>query len=129
MAENRRAWLARPENACYCRDNPKAKERTKEWRKRHPGYWKKARRAMGGTLSEQRMAGNRDRNGRRGAALPEERLPDDPVIIGLIAEIAGSTLPEQIARVYRDVVAKGREIIRTQKTAGVVAVTPTRPAK
>jgi hypothetical protein len=68
------------------------------------------------------MAGNPDGNGPRGAALPEERLPDDPVIILLIAEIAGSTLPEQIARVYRDVVAKGREILRTQKTAGVVAV-------
>jgi hypothetical protein len=38
MAENRRSWLEKPENAHYGRDNPKAKHKTREWRKKHPGY-------------------------------------------------------------------------------------------
>jgi hypothetical protein len=59
MAENRRSWLAKPENAHYGRDNPKAKQKTREWRKKHPGYWKRSKRTVSGTLPEQRTAGKR----------------------------------------------------------------------
>jgi hypothetical protein len=81
-----------------------------------------------GTLSEQRMAGNPDGNAPVVGTLPEERLPDDPVIIGLIAEIAGSTLPEQIARVYHRVLAKGHGILRTQRASHFVASGSTSPS-
>lgn len=124
MAENRRSWLAKPENAHYGRDNPKAKQKTKEWRKQHPGYWKRSKRTVSGTLPEQRMAGKYGGSGPNGGPLPEERWSDHPVIMGIIAEITGSTLPEQIAATYRDLVAKGREILRTQKAADVETLRP-----
>ena len=70
------------------------------------------------------MAGKRGGRGPNGGPLLEERCPDHSVIMGIVAEIAGSTLPEQIAATYRDLVAKGREILRTEKAADVETVRP-----
>jgi hypothetical protein len=37
--ESQRAWLAKPENQKYFRDEKNA-ERVRNWQKEHPGYWK-----------------------------------------------------------------------------------------
>jgi len=123
MRKNRREWLARPDNEHYWRDNQKSKDRVREWRKRNPGYWKRTRRTSEGTLQEEIEPKKIGRKRGRGAfgrpPLPEERRRDDILIMGIIAEITGSTLPEDIARTYRRIVAKGREILCTQKAPGV----------
>lgn len=123
MEKNRQEWLARPENAHYWRDNPKSKKRVREWRKKNPDYWKRAMRRSGSTLPEEMRAKTTGQNRASGALderpLPEQRWREDPVIMGIIGVITGCTLPEQIAQAYRDVVAKGREILGTQKATRV----------
>lgn len=125
MKKNRREWLARPGNEHYWRDNQKSKYRVREWRKRNPGYWKRTRRAAESTLQEEispkKMGRKRGKGSLERPPLREVSWRDDSVIVGIIAEITGSTLPEHIARTYRRIVAKGREILCNQKAPGVEA--------
>jgi hypothetical protein len=62
-----------------------------------------------------------------GPARKDEKLPDDPVIVGILAVIRGSKLRSQIARTYRSVLAAGREILEAQKAAELAAVRPAPP--
>jgi hypothetical protein len=39
-AQSQRRWLQRPENQNYFQ-GPENSQRVKDWRKRHPGYWRK----------------------------------------------------------------------------------------
>ena len=39
-AQSQRRWLQRPENQNYFR-GPENRQRVKDWRKAHPGYWRK----------------------------------------------------------------------------------------
>jgi hypothetical protein len=111
---SQQAWLAKPENQNYFRDDKNA-ARVREWQRAHPGYWKNTtryqRRTLKDTCSEQ-------------TAVPEELptpTPDrtlkdlcsmqTPLVVGLIAMLAGSTLPEDIATTTRRLVAKGHDIL------------------
>src|SRR3974390_1761750 len=49
--ESQRAWLAKPENQNYFRDDKNA-ERVRHWQKEHPGYWKNAVRYRRRTLQD-----------------------------------------------------------------------------
>ena len=46
-----RAWLAKPENQNYFRDDQNA-ERARDWQKEHPGYWKNTARYRRRTLQD-----------------------------------------------------------------------------
>ena len=46
-----RAWLAKPENRNYFRDDKNA-ERVRDWQKAHPGYWKNTARYRRRTLQD-----------------------------------------------------------------------------
>ena len=63
-AASQARWLAKPENQSYFR-GPVNVARVQAWRSRHPGYWRKGRRA-GTALQDVSMAqpiGSADRNG------------------------------------------------------------------
>ena len=49
--DSRRRWLQKPENQNYFR-GPENSRRVKEWRKRHPGYWRKKPSAPDGPLQD-----------------------------------------------------------------------------
>src|SRR5262244_578075 len=72
-AASQARWLAAPENQDYFR-GPVNVARVKEWRSRHPGYWRKRRCTR--------------------VALQELSLAQPAVLIGLIAHITGSPLQE-----------------------------------
>ncbi len=57
-----------------------------------------------------------DQTGRsEGRTLQETILPKDPIIMGIISHLAGSTLQEDIAAVCRFLVAKGNEVLGKRK--------------
>ena len=49
--QSQRAWLAKPENQNYFRDEKNA-ERVRNWQKEHPGYWKNTARYRQRTLQD-----------------------------------------------------------------------------
>src|SRR6516162_5719979 len=49
--ESRRRWTQKPEDQNYFR-GPENSQRVKEWRKRHPGHWRKKRPAPEGPLQD-----------------------------------------------------------------------------
>lgn len=100
-------WRAKPENKDHWR-GPAEVKRVQEWRKEHPKYWKPA-----GT-----------KRGR--GTLQDDCIPTEPLLIGLIAEVAGSTLQDDIGAACRYLVAKGREILSRQTQTGPSAVASAR---
>ncbi len=52
----------------------------------------------------------------------EERLPNDPVIVGILAVLCASTLKGKIEQTYRDVLGLGHEILRKQEMGMARAV-------
>lgn len=119
-------WLAKPENQDHWR-GPSEVRRVQEWRKEHPDYWKRGTRRRG-TLqddfrAESALAKSRKRI-RKLAPLQDDFLPDDPLLAGIIASLAGSTLQEDIAATCRRLIAVGRDILRRKTTAEAVSSAP-----
>jgi hypothetical protein len=72
--------------------------RVKEWRKSHPGYWRKKKSAC----EEPSEAAD---------ALQEVLLMQPAVMVGLISMMTGSALQEDIAVTTRALLCKGRDIL------------------
>jgi hypothetical protein len=81
-AQSQRRWLQRPENQNYFW-GPENSQRVKDWRKRHPGYWRKktpVQVALQEDCQEQ-IPPNEGVN--RSAALQEVFLMQPAVVVGL----------------------------------------------
>jgi hypothetical protein len=133
-ARSNERWRSKPENRDHWR-GPGEVQRVREWRKEHPGYWRRStRRERGGTLQDKfgaqaGVAERLERAHERGP-LQVERLPDDPLLVGIIATVAGSTLQADIAAACRRLIAVGCDILRRKTTAeaGSSAPKPINPA-
>jgi hypothetical protein len=99
--ESQRRWAAKRENRDYWR-GPEQVARVQAWRKEQPEYWRRAAKKI--ALQEKMPQ----------IPLQDHMIPNDPLIIGLVSRLAGSTLQEKIAATYRDLVAKGCEILQKQ---------------
>lgn len=113
-AASQRRWHRKPENRKYWRGTEQV-DRVRVWRRANPNYW---RRAQNGTLQDDCIAPiqrNSDESRGNGEPLQDDLLPNDPLIVGLIAEFSGRTLQENIAVMCHRLITKGREILRTQK--------------
>ena len=91
-AQSQRRWLQRPENENYFR-GPDNSRRVKQWRKRHPGYWRK-------------------KESSAQTPLQEVFLMQPAVVVGLISMMTGNSLQEDIALTARVLVRKGRDILQ-----------------
>lgn len=111
-------WLRKTENRDYFR-GPENTRRVQEWRKAHPGYWRKksagadagqapAAQPSGPEQSAQSSCNVPPQSSR---ALQDVCLLQDPVVIGLISMMTGSTLQEDIASTARKLQARGRDIL------------------
>jgi hypothetical protein len=123
---------------------PEEVQRVRDWRKEHPGYWKKKPRpANSGTLQEDCSPQVLDQK-----EVPMELAPaplqdlwrgdaatQAILWVGLVAMITGSALQEDIAATHRRLIGKGREILGmvpgtpalnydAKETVGARAVTP-----
>ena len=132
-AESQRRWLSRPENENYFRGAAHG-ERVRQWRKEHPGYWRKKRSAPGGTLQEisekipeaipepstreavdKEAIENQEPSGPPGALQEISLLQSvlqPALLVGLIAVMTGAALQEDIALSARSLLDRGEDILR-----------------
>jgi len=141
-AARQRRWVAK--NRDYWRGKEHV-ERVRAWRARNPGYATRRRelqerhgrpQKQGGAAGERlREKGKgalqddcrsasvlkrRPKGCCAGAALQDDWVPNDPLLVGLIAMVAKGALQDDIASACRVLIAKGREILAAHTRDGSV---------
>jgi hypothetical protein len=114
--DSQRRWLSKPENRDYFR-GPENVARVQQWRKAHPGYWRKTQNALQDPLIGQPAVNIDDTNELKCGALQDLLNPQPSVLIGLIASFTGLALQDDIAKTVRRLQQLGQDIINpaTQK--------------
>jgi hypothetical protein len=127
-AASQRRWLARPENRNYFR-GPENCERVRQWRKDHPGYWRKKSppsEVSPGTLQEispappvpqpveSESAPQQEAPQQPRSALQEICFSQPALVVGLVSLLTGAALQEDIARTVRSLLDRGADILRTE---------------
>jgi len=112
---SQRRWHRKAENRTYdC--GPERVEQVRQWRQRHPGYWKPKPKPVLTPQPTDSQLVNREQRSRN---VPE-RVPSplrdvcweqDPAFVGLLSLVTGSTLREDIAATTRQVLLKGANIL------------------
>ena len=114
-AASQARWLAKPENQSYFR-GPENVVRVQAWRARHPGYWRKGRRA-GPALQDVSTAqpiGSGVETAIAARSPLQDFLTAQPaVLIGLIAHIVGTPLQDDIVRTTDRLLRLGQDILAT----------------
>ncbi len=115
---SQRKWRRKPENRDVIR-GPHEVERVREWRRQHPGYWKRHSAPVAATKSIDTQPLNPPQRSRNATPSPRPPLQDlclaeNPAFVGLISLVTGSTLQEDIAATARQVVIRGRNILGLQ---------------
>lgn len=92
-------------------------ERVREWRKRHPQYWKRVRRSGRQQLAAFRLTRS------LAAALKGLALQDTidtrlALEIGIISRLSGAALQDTIAKEIRATILRGNAILRGQRISG-----------
>ena len=116
-AASQARWLARPENQDYFR-GPVQLSRCKDWRARHPGYWRKAprRRTAHKDVSTAQGLGSIGKTGSFVRSPLQDVLTAQPaVLIGLIAHIVGTPLQDDIDRTIDRLLRIGQDILAMSK--------------
>ena len=111
-------WLSKPENRDHFRGAENV-QRVQEWRKAHPGYWKRSPRKTAGTLQDACSVQPAVVKELTPVALPEgcsSTLQDvcqvqTPLIVGLISKFTDCTLQDDIVLFARRLIAKGQDIL------------------
>jgi hypothetical protein len=102
-------WKAKAENRGYW-TGPEQVERVRSWRKAHPGYW---RRGDGhGTRKAKAAAPLHAATAAQAVGtLQKDIMPKDPLVLGIISLLAGSTLQKDIVAECVDLIALGNQIV------------------
>jgi hypothetical protein len=121
-AASQRQWLQKPENRDHFR-GPINVERVRQWRKTHPGYWRRKNSqmpdALQDTLTPQNMANQSVERGLARDALQDSFFMQPTVLVGLIAHFTGLSLQDDIELTARRLQQLGRDILtRTPHATG-----------
>lgn len=112
-AASQRRWLDRPENRDYFRGSENV-QRVRAWRAAHPGYGKRSGRKQE-TLQEMMkvQVAPAQEPAPRDEAVPlqEAWRAQPPLLVGLIAHLAGSALQEDMASVMRRLITRGQALL------------------
>jgi len=116
-AASQKKWLSKPKNKDYFR-GPDNVERVQQWREDTPEYWKRTKHSA--TLQDLLIAQpieNKENNDQKNAqpqkhALQDLLMAQSPVIIGLISNLTGSALQDDIANTLLRMQQSGQEILR-----------------
>jgi hypothetical protein len=111
--ESQRRWLQKEENRDYFRA-PEHVQRVQQWRKQNPGYWRRAKRspvALQDPLIEQPSVNNLNNANPATAALQDALIMQPAVMVGLIAQLTGFALQDDIARAARRMQQLGNDIL------------------
>jgi len=131
-AASQRRWLGKAQNRNYFRGAINV-QRVRAWRAAHLGYWKRTGAQTRTALQEDSLAQAVELKGKT-PTLAESALQDllcvQPlVLIGLIANLTGTALQEDIAQTGRRLQQLGEDILSGAKRAdgGCDAKTPVGP--
>jgi hypothetical protein len=113
-ASSQRQWTSRPENENYFRGADNS-ERVRQWRKEHPGYWRKMKSAAEDALQET-CKSQEPVNENVLLVIAPNALQDicflqPALIVGLISILVGSALQEDIADQAKNFLARGQDIL------------------
>jgi len=115
-ADSQQRWLQQPGNADYFRGEDNA-ARARAWQAAHPGYWRKRRRKARVVLQDrsnaQPVVAQTAINQDEAAVLQDVLASQSPVVVGLIAHLAGSVLQDDIAQMTRRLHSRGRAVLGT----------------
>jgi hypothetical protein len=114
-AASQRRWLRQAQNRDYFQ-GPEQTRRVQQWRRFNPGYWKKKPtipQRTPATESQSREQVQKSCNALNGLAAPLQDvwLPRNPLFIGLLSVVTGSTLQEDIATTVGQLQIQGRKIL------------------
>lgn len=113
-AASQRAWQLKPANADYFRGAANV-ARVQAWRQAHPGYWR--RKGQKGSLALQEISKPQPPDNPPPAAQDDALALQDlfraqpPIIVGLIAQLTGCALQEDIAAMTRTLHSRGRAVL------------------
>jgi hypothetical protein len=117
QASAQQRWLQSDKGAGYFSGDDN-KRRVREWRKAHPGYWKRKKVqpaeppvALQDLLNSQVIEKSADSEIFQNHALQDLYFLQPALIIGLIATLTGSTLQDDIAATGRRLIDSGRDIL------------------
>jgi hypothetical protein len=110
-----RRWSRKPENWDYYRGADPI-ERVQKWRQAHPGYWKKTGPLSNGmrVIAPQAVKPAQEScNACVGCVgtLQDVCLAKNPLFMGLLSVITGSTLQDDMVSTIEDLVIRGRKIL------------------
>jgi len=112
---SQKRWAEKPENKNYFR-GPESVERVKQWRREHPGYWRKKRSekkdALQETLHEQETVGEEVVEVTVLDALQDICRPQPALLVGLISIMIDSALQDDLAASARSFLTRGEDILR-----------------
>jgi hypothetical protein len=114
-ASSQRQWTRRPENENYFRGDENT-ERVRQWRKAHPGYWRK-KKAVGKDALQETCNGQAPvteiiAQARAPDALQDICFLQPALLVGLISIVTGHALQEDIAASTRSFLTRGEDILR-----------------
>ena len=109
--ESQRRWRSKPKNRDYFKGKENV-ERVRQWRKRHPGYWRRKMSpaavalqeiSIGQPVEHQKEAG-------QDVSLPLQDLlkSQDPLVLGLVIQLMDIALQEDIAGLAQRLITRGR---------------------
>jgi len=119
---SQRKWLSKASNAdVFC--GAANVERVRRWRAEHPGYWRgrpKRKRDAEGTLQDDcnlepvdEKPFTENKPEQSSLALQDDCISQVPVLYGLIVQLTGSTLQDDIDSAVRGFDALGRDYLET----------------
>lgn len=90
-------------------------QRVREWRARHPGYWRRRRGKTGVALQEtlltQTLPPQKEAKQDEATALQDLLKSQDPLVLGLVMHVADIALQEDIVGVAQRLISKGRTMM------------------
>jgi len=112
---SQRRWSRKTENLAHFRGEEEVR-RVQKWRETHPGYWKKKGPPSNGTQVVDPQIVKPDQescNACAGCAgtLQDVCLAKNPLFVGLLSVITGSTLQDDMVSTIEDLVIRGRKIL------------------
>ena len=113
-AESQRKWLQKPENRDYFK-GPDNVQRVREWRKTHPGYRRRKKSCTQNALQDTCPENDNKKHTVNPVfvenALQDSCLSQPAVLIGLISQLTGFVLQDDIAMTIRSMQKSGRDIL------------------
>lgn len=114
---SQKKWLSKPENQDHFRGHVNV-ERVREWRKANPGYWRRKRKKPDHALQEplelQPAESNINNGHFTNTALQDFLTLQPAVFIGLISQITGSALQDDIETTLRHMQQLGQDVLSCQ---------------